>query len=93
MAPIISVDRLEAGLGQVQQVPRVQAHRQPPKAEPTARPGQPRPGQVWRQAQLLQATQRALLPVSAVELKPRSVNSGGGSGCAGSLRWRADSRR
>jgi len=51
-----------------QQVQPVQVHGQPQKASRHARRMQPRPGQVCGQAQLAQQ-QRAMLPVSAVELK------------------------
>lgn len=52
-----------------QQVQPVPVHRQPPKVSRRAQHLQSRPGQVWRQAQPVQAPQRAMLPVSAVELK------------------------
>ena len=52
-----------------QQVQPVQVHRQPPKASQRAQLVQPRPGQVPRQAQPVQAPQRARLRVSTVELK------------------------
>jgi hypothetical protein len=51
-----------------QQVQPVQVHRQPPKASRRAQRLQPRPGQVWQQAQPVQVPQRAMLPVSAVDL-------------------------